>query len=278
MKKVILITGASSGMGKDTALRLLKEGHIVYGAARRVEKMKDIVNAGGNALALDVTDRESIKKAVDQVVKQQNRIDILWNNAGYSLNGAVENISYEETLRQFDVNVFGVAEMTKAVLPTMRKQGYGKIINTSSIGGRMHMPVLGSWYHASKFAIEGWSDALRMELEPFGIDVVLLEPGGVATEFVDVLSKPMRDKAKGTAYEELTEKVANGLVNANNPKNMSPTSVIADAVVKIVNAKKPKTRYVVGKNANLILSMRKFLSDRTYDRIIKRMTDMMLKG
>lgn len=278
MKKVILITGASSGMGKDTALRLIKEGHIVYGAARRMEKMQDIIEAGGYTLALDVTKRESIKKAVEQVIHDQGKIDILWNNAGYSKSGAVENISYEEALHQFDVNVFGVAEMTKAVLPTMRAQGYGKIINTSSIGGKIHMPVLASWYHASKFALEGWSDALRMELEPFGIDVVLLEPGGVSTEFVDVLSKSMIDRAKGTAYELETEKIAKGLINANNPKNMSPTSVVSDVIVKIIHAKRPKTRYVVGKNANLILSMRKLLNDRTYDKVIRRMTNMMLKG
>ncbi|MEL7533038.1 MAG: oxidoreductase [Bacteroidota bacterium] len=278
MKKVILITGSSSGMGKDSALRLIREGHIVYGAARRVEKMQDIIKAGGYALSLDVTDRASIQKVIDQILLEQNKIDVLWNNAGYSLNGAAENISYDEALKQFDVNVFGVAEMTKAVLPTMRTQGYGKIINTSSIGGKMHMPVLGSWYHASKFALEGWSDAMRMELEPFGIDVVLLEPGGVTTEFVDVLSKPMIEKAKGTPYEEVTEKVAKGLVKANNPKNMSPTSVIADAIVKIVDAKRPKTRYVVGKNANLILTMRRLLNDRTYDKVVRRMTNMMLKG
>ncbi|MEL6194664.1 MAG: oxidoreductase [Bacteroidota bacterium] len=278
MKQVILITGASSGMGKDTALRLLTEGHIVYGAARRVEKMQDIVKAGGYALALDVTDQESVKKAAERVIQEQGRIDVLWNNAGYSLSGAVENITYEEARHQFDVNMFGVAEMTKAVLPTMREQGSGKIINTSSIGGKIHMPVLASWYHASKFALEGWSDALRMELEPFGIEVVVLEPGGVSTEFVDVLSKSLVNRAKGTAYEIETEKVAQGLINANNPKNMSPTSVISDAIVKIIHAKKPKTRYVVGKNANLILSIRRVLNDRTYDKVIRRMTDMMLKG
>lgn len=278
MKKVIVITGASSGMGKDTALRLLEEGHIVYGAARRVDRMQDIVQAGGRALALDVTKQESIQQAIKQVLQEQDRIDVLWNNAGYSVNGAVENISYEEARRQFDVNLFGVAEMTKAVLPKMREQGHGKIINTSSIGGKMHMPVLASWYHASKFALEGWSDALRMELEPFGIDVVLLEPGGVSTEFVDVLSKPMMEKAKGTAYEEITQKVAKGLVNANNPRNMSPTSVVSNAILKIIRAKKPKTRYVVGKNAKVILTLRRLLNDRTYDKVIRRITNMMLKG
>lgn len=278
MRKVILITGASSGMGKDTALRLIKEGHIVYGGARRIEKMQDIIAAGGHALSLDVTNRDSIKKAVSQIKNEQERIDILWNNAGYSLTGAVENISYEEALRQFDVNVFGVAEMTKAVLPTMRAQSSGKIINTSSIGGKMHMPVLASWYHASKFALEGWSDALRMELEPFGIDVVVLEPGGISTEFVDVLSKSIKEKAEGTPYELETERVAKGLINANNPKNMSPTSVVTNAILNIVKAKRPKPRYVVGKNAKLILFIRRILNDRTYDKVIRRMTQIMLKG
>lgn len=278
MKKVILITGASSGMGKDTALRLIQEGHIVYGAARRIEKMEKIVEAGGHALALDVTKQESVAAAVKQVLAEQNRMDVLWNNAGYSLPGAVETVSYEEAKRQFDVNLFGVAEMTKAVLPTMRQQGSGIIINTSSIGGKMHMPLLQSWYHASKFALEGWSDALRMELEPFGIDVVLIEPGGVSTEFMEVLNENFKNRAKGTVYEKETERVAKGLQLANNPKNMSPTSVVTDAVLKIVGSKKPKPRYVVGKNAKFILFIRRLLNDRTYDKFMRRMTNSMMKG
>ncbi len=278
MKKVILITGASSGMGKDTALQLIKQGHIVYGGARRTEKMSDIVKAGGNVLSLDVTDQESVTAAVQKVLTEQNRIDVLWNNAGYSLTGAVETISYEEAKRQFDVNLFGVAEMSKAVLPTMRKQGKGTIINTSSIGGKMHMPMLQTWYHASKFALEGWSDAFRMEVEPFGIDVVLIEPGGVSTEFMEVLSKDLTERARETVYEEETERVAKGLIKANSPKNMSPTSVIVNAVVKIINSKKPKTRYVVGKNAKTILLLRRMLNDRAYDKLMRRMTNSMMKG
>jgi len=278
MKKVILITGASSGMGKDTALRLIEEGHVVYGAARRIEKMEDLVKAGGHALSLDVTHTDSVRSAVQTVLEQQNRIDVLWNNAGYSLTGAIENISYDEAKQQFDVNLFGVAEMTKAVLPAMRQQGNGTIINTSSIGGKMHMPLLQSWYHASKFALEGWSDALRMEVKPFGINVVLIEPAGVSTEFMDVLSRNLIEKAKGTAYEMETEKVATGLKNANNPKNISPTSVVTNAVMKIIRSETPKTRYVVGKNAHLILFIRKLLSDRTYDKVMQKMTDSMTKG
>lgn len=265
-------------MGKHTALSLIKEGHIVYGGARRVEKMKDIVDAGGNILPLDVTKRDSITKAFETVLSEQGRIDVLWNNAGYSLTGAVENISYEEVKSQFDVNLFGLAEMTKVVLPTMRKQGKGTIINTSSIGGRMHMPMMQSWYHASKFALEGWSDALRMELEPFGIDVVLIEPSGVSTEFIEILSKNLIERSQGTVYENETIRVAQGLVNTNNPKNMSPTSVIVKTVQKIIKSKKPKTRYVVGKNARLIVFLRSVLSDRVYDKLMRRMTNYMMKG
>lgn len=278
MRRVIIITGASSGMGKDTALQLLKEGHIVYGAARRTEKMHDLVKAGGHVLSLDVTDQKSVSTAVQKVLEEQDRIDVLWNNAGYSLTGAIETISYEEAKRQFDVNLFGVAEVTKAVLPAMRKQKKGTIINTSSIGGKMHMPMLQTWYHASKFALEGWSDSLRMELEPFGVDVVLIEPGGVSTEFMEVLSKDLIQRAKGTVYEDETKRVAKGLVNANNPKNMSPTSVISDTVSRIINSKKPKTRYVVGKNAKTILFLRRILNDRTYDKLMRKMTNSMMKG
>lgn len=277
MKKVILITGASAGMGKDTALKLIKEGYIVYGGARRVEKMQDIVHAGGFALELDVTNRESIKNAVDKIYEEQQCIDVLWNNAGYSLTGAVENISYEEAKHQFDVNLFGLAEVTKAVLPIMRAQKSGLIINTSSIGGKMHMPLMQTWYHASKFALEGWTDSLRMELDQFGINVVLLEPGGIATEFVDVLSNNLRERAKGTVYEEQTEKVANGIIKANNPKNVSPTSVISNAVSEIVKSRKVKTRYVLGKNAKTILMLRRLLSDKTYDKVIRSMVNTMIK-
>ena len=232
MKKVILITGASSGMGKDAALSLIKEGHIVYGAARRVNNMQDIVDAGGHAIALDVTDHESIQKAADKVISEHNRIDVLWNNAGYSVTGAVEDVSYEDAKRQFEVNLFGLAEMTKAVLPFMRKQMSGTIINTSSVGGKIFSP-LGAWYHATKHALEGWSDSLRIELKPFNIHVVILEPGGVASEFGDVLYQPLLDRSKGGAYEDLSKKVAAMYKDTyENPKNTSPASVISDVMVK----------------------------------------------
>ncbi|MCL4113180.1 UNVERIFIED_CONTAM: hypothetical protein GTU68_051197 [Idotea baltica] len=181
MGKVILVTGASSGIGKATALKLIKEGHTVYGAARRLNKMKELETAGGHAVALDVMDHERVKEVVKQILDQEGRIDVLVNNAGYALWGPVEEVGYEAAKRQFEVNIFGLAEVTKAVLPGMRAQKSGRIINVSSVGGKIYSP-LGAWYHATKHALEGWSDCLRLELKQFGIDVVIIQPGAIATE------------------------------------------------------------------------------------------------
>ncbi len=197
MGKVILITGASSGIGKDTALNLIKEGHIVYGAARRISKMKDIVEAGGHSIKMDILSNEDIDRAVDQVISEQNRIDVLVNNAGYGLWGAVETISIDEAKRQFDVNIFGLAYLTKKVIPLMRNQKSGKIINMSSMGGKVYTPF-GAWYHATKYALEGWSDCLRIELKDFGIDVILIEPGVIKTEFQDVMMDSTVERSIGT--------------------------------------------------------------------------------
>ena len=186
MKKVIFITGASSGIGKDTALSLIKNGHIVYGAARRLPKMQDIVKSGGYAIKMDILKEKEIDKTVNQIIREQGRIDVLINNAGYGLWGAVETIKIDEAKRQFEVNIFGLAYLTKLIIPLMRKQKSGKIINMSSMGGKVYTPF-GAWYHATKYALEGWSDCLRMELKNFGIHVILIEPGVIKTEFQDVM-------------------------------------------------------------------------------------------
>ncbi|HPN68067.1 MAG TPA: SDR family NAD(P)-dependent oxidoreductase [Saprospiraceae bacterium] len=165
MSKVILITGASSGMGKDAAIRLIKEGHKVYAAARRIEKMQDLEQLGGFPIQMDVSNDEDVQNVVNQIIAKEGRIDILWNNAGYGLYGSVEDISMEEAKRQFDVNLFGMANLTQKVIPHMRSAKSGKIINTSSMGGKMYT-LLGAWYHATKHAMEGWSDCLRLELKP----------------------------------------------------------------------------------------------------------------
>ena len=268
MKKVILITGASSGIGKDAALRLIKEGHTVYGAARRVNKMEDIVQAGGKAIELDVTKQEQIKSAVEQIMVEQGRIDVLFNNAGYAVYGAVETVSIEDAKRQFDVNLFGLAEMTKAVLPHMRQQKSGTIINTSSMGGKIYTPF-GSWYHATKHALEGWSDCLRLELKPFGIDVVVIEPGGIATEFGDVMFDPMVERSQGTPYEETVNKMAETTKDTYSKEGaLSHPSVISNLVVKAINSRKPKTRYVAGKYAKPMMFIRKYFGDRIFDKVI----------
>lgn len=266
-KKVILVTGASSGIGKVSALQLVKEGHVVYGAARRIDKMQDIIEAGGKAIQMDVTQAENVKRAVDEIIENEGRIDVLFNNAGYAVYGAVETVSIEDAKKQFEVNIFGLANITKEVLPHMRKQKSGSIINTSSMGGKMYTP-LGAWYHATKHALEGWSDCLRLELKPFGIDVVIIEPGGIKTEFADVLYQPMIERAKGSPYEDISNKLAKSTMELYSKNQLSPPSVIASVVSKAVSAKKPKTRYVAGKFAKPMLFIRKYFGDRVFDKII----------
>ena len=172
MKKIILVTGASSGIGKESAKQLIKEGHTVYAAARRIEKMQDIKELGGYPMEMDITNEDDIQRIVDEIIEKEGKIDVLFNNAGYAIYGAVEDITIDEARRQFEVNIFGLASLTQKVLPYMRAKRSGTIINTSSIGGKIYSP-LGAWYHATKHALEGWSDCLRLEVKQFNIDVVI---------------------------------------------------------------------------------------------------------
>lgn len=267
-KKIILITGASSGIGKNAALQLIKLGHIVYGAARRIDKMQDLVLAGGQAVALDITDEVAIQNVVDSILKKHGRIDVLVNNAGYGLYGSVEEISLEQARYQFDVNIFGLAAITKAVIPSMREHKFGRIINISSVGGKIYTP-LGAWYHATKHALEGWSDSLRLELAPFGVAVSIIEPGGIATEFGDVLYEPMLKISGNGPYKKLALAVAKFTKENYEKKGAaSPASVIGDCIVKAVSAKKSKTRYVAGMYAKPLLFIRKYFSDSMFDKIL----------
>ena len=266
--KVIFITGASSGMGKDTAMDLIKQGYIVYCAARRVEEMNDLKLAGGYVLQLDISNEQDIARCVNQIIDEQDRIDVLWNNAGYGLYGSVEETSLDDARYQFEVNVFGLARLTQLVTPFMREDRSGTIINTSSIGGKIYAPM-GAWYHASKHAIEGFSDCLRLELEPKGINVVVLEPGAIKTEFPEVMSKQVLGNSGNGPYQDLAKRVANlSLKESGKDGAGSPTSVISKVVQEIINNPKPKTRYAAGKFSTTTLLMRRFLSDRAFDRII----------
>ncbi len=262
-RPVALITGASSGMGKDFALRLIKEGYTVYGAARRVDRMKDIVAAGGHALAMDVTDDESMVAGVERIMSQQGRIDVLINNAGYGQYGAVEDVPISEGRRQMETNLIGLARLTQLCLPHMRARRRGRIFNISSIGGKAALP-LGGWYHASKFALEGYSDALRNEVRQFGIDVIVIEPGGVESEWSGIAVDGAKRYSSEGAYAGLTATFS----KMQGQLELPGAAVISDLIVKALKAKRPRARYHGGQLASLILFLRRHLSDRMLDRLI----------
>ena len=261
---VVLITGASSGMGKDFALRLIAEGYIVYAAARRVERMTDIETAGGRTLALDVTDEQSMTAAVTRIISEQGRIDALINNAGYGQYGALEDVPIAEGRRQMETNLIGAARLIQLCLPHMRARRFGRIINISSIGGKLASP-LGGWYHASKFALEGYSDALRNEVRSFGIDVVVIEPGGIESEWAQIAQQEAERYSAGVAYRGLV--AAFGKLQARQRKLPSP-AVISNLVIQALRARRPKPRYHGGFLAGPLLFLRRHLTDRMLDRLI----------
>ena len=262
-KQIVLVTGASSGIGLATAEALLARGHTVYGAARRVERMAHLGARGGHALELDVTDDASMEAAVQTILDAEGRIDALVNNAGYGSYGAVEDVPIDEARRQFEVNLFGLARMIQLVLPSMRARKAGTIVNVSSMGGKIYFP-LGAWYHATKHALEGFSDSLRLELAPHGVDVVIVEPGSIATEWSDIAVDHMEGSSDDGPYADLTGKMSR-LFNASEG---SPPTVIADVIVQAVEADKPKTRYVAGAHARTLLTARALLPDRAFDALI----------
>ncbi|GAB3779171.1 oxidoreductase [Nocardioides ungokensis] len=269
--RVALVTGGSSGIGEKTALRLRKAGFEVYAVARRVDRMSALEQAGVTTFAMDVTDDDSMVSGVKRIVAERGRLDVLVNNAGYGSYGAVEDVPIDEARRQFEVNVFGLARLTQLVTPHMREQGSGRIINISSIGGKFYEP-LGAWYHATKFAVEGFSDSLRIELAPFGIDVVIIEPGPIRTEWNEISRESLTETSRGGAFEEMAGNVRQVLERADTSKLMSsPPDVVAMKIVKAATASNPRARYPVGRNAGTILRARRLLPDRAFDAVVKRM-------
>ena len=268
--KVALVTGASSGMGKVIAKRLIQDGLTVIVAARSVDKMADLETLGAHRLRLDIANDDSVQSVVDEIIETYNGVDILVNNAGFGCYGAVEDTNLDDARYQFEVNLFGLARFTQLLLPKMREKGAGTIINITSMGGKIYTP-LGAWYHASKHALEGWSDCLRLELAQFGIDVVIIEPGLIQTEFGDVLMDPMLKRSGEGAYGALAKTMAQATKASYEGGDGSPPTVIADVVSSAIKANKPQTRYAAGKFAKLLLFMRKWLSDRMFDRVIMSM-------
>ncbi|HTT55070.1 MAG TPA: oxidoreductase [Streptosporangiaceae bacterium] len=262
---VAVVTGASSGIGEATAQRLHGLDYVVYGLARRVDRMADLAELGVRTLAVDVTDERATAAAVEQIVAEQGRVDVLVNNAGYGSYGALEDVPLSEARYQFEVNVFGLARLIQLVLPHMRRQGRGRLINISSIGGKIYEP-LGDWYHAAKFAVEGLSDSLRVELRPFGIDVIIIEPGGIRTEWGAISAQKLRQASAGTAYQKQAETMA-AVLESLGPL-ASPPSVVADTIARAATARRPRTRYLTGRGARAAVTARQVLPDRAFDAVI----------
>ena len=271
MDKTAFVTGASAGIGEATARALDAAGFRVFAGARRLDRMAGLAATGATLLKLDLTDDASIVAAVETIKKEAGRVDVLVNNAGYGSYGALEDVPLGEARRQFEVNVFGLARLCQLVLPTMRAQKSGKIVNITSIGRKIWEP-LGSWYHATKFAVEGLSDCLRVETAPFGIDVIIVEPGAIRTEWARIAREGLLQMSGGTAYAELAKRHARLLATAETSRLASPPDVVARTIVRAVTARRPKTRYATGGGAHTILFLKTILPDRMFDRLIWRFT------
>ena len=236
--KVALVTGGSSGIGEKTALRLKGAGFTTYAVARRVNLMEPLEAAGVHTFAMDLTDEASMVGGIDRIIAEQGRIDVLVNNAGYGSYGAVEDVPIDEARRQFEVNLFGLARLVQLVTPHMRAQKSGRIINISSIGAVIYEPF-GAWYHATKFAVDGFSDSMRVELKPFGIDVVIVRPAGIITEWNEIARSSLVEQSKGGVYAKSAVKAAAAMESVDNPRLSSGPDVVAKAITRAATARRP---------------------------------------
>ena len=273
--RVVLVTGCSSGIGHATAGRLARSGWTVYATARRLDAMAGLAEAGCRLLRLDVTDDESMRAAVEEIERVEGTVDVLVNNAGYSLSGAIESVPLDEVRRQFETNVFGLVRLTQLVLPGMRAQGRGRIVNVSSMGGRLTFPG-GGYYHATKHAIEALSDALRFEVRGFGIDVVVIQPGLIRTGFSDAAVGTIADRSDDPAgpYDVFNQAVAAATAGAYR-NALSRTlgggpDVVARTIERAITTKRPRTRYRVTGSARLFIVLRRLLPDRLWDGLVAR--------
>ena len=273
VSKAALVTGASSGIGGSTARKLSSIGYTVYGAARRTDRLQELASDGIIPLGMDVTDGQSMQEGVARIIADAGRIDVRVNNAGYGSYGAVEDVDMDEARRQFEVNVFGAMNLTRLVLPHMRAQKSGTIVNITSMGGKIYTP-LGGWYHGTKFALEALSDCLRLEVAPFGINVVVIEPGGIATEWGGIAAANLEKTSGSGPYKAQAEAVGKSLRSEANANRNSPPSVISEAIAQAVTARRPKTRYAVGFGARPLIAARGLLSDKKFDALISRATGL----
>jgi short-subunit dehydrogenase len=268
--KAVLVTGCSSGIGYATAAQLAEEGWKVYASARRPEAIADLKEKGCQILALDVCDETSMSTAVGAVADAEGAVGVLVNNAGYSQSGAVETVPIDEIRRQFETNVFGLVRMCQLVLPGMREQRWGKIVNIGSMGGKLTFPG-GGLYHASKYAVEAISDALRFEVRGFGVDVILVEPGLIVSGFADAATATVAPDAGGP-YARFNEAVAKQTVDAYKgpmSKLGGGPEAVAKTIAGALQSGRPKPRYPVTLSAHLMINQRRFTPDRVWDLIMR---------
>jgi len=277
VSKAVLITGCSSGIGRATARRLAAGGWTVYATARRPESIADLDAAGCRTLALDVTDEDSMVAAVRAIEETHGAVGVLINNAGYSQSGAIESVPLDAVRRQFETNVFGLARLTQLVLPRMRDQRWGKIVNLGSMGGKLVFPG-GGWYHATKFALEAVSDALRFELRGFGIDVILLEPGLITTEFGNAAAASMADVGSSPAaadqdpyatFNATVGSVTQGAYTGPMRLLGAPPERVAKVIERAIRKRRAPTRVTITPSAKLTIPTRRLLPDRAWDAMMR---------
>lgn len=270
---VVLVTGATSGIGLHTAAILANQGFLVYGAGRRQSGLDALAERGIRSIALDLTEEQSIKQVVNQINKEAGGVDILINNAGYGSYGAIEDVPLDEARRQFQVNVFGLAELTRLILPHMRSRHRGRILNVSSMAGRM-TTYMGAWYHATKYALEAFSDALRMETRRFGIDVVLVEPGCIRTAWGTIAADNLIRSSASGPYQSEAIRVAKGLNTLYTSSLLTSPQKMARIVVRAATVSRPRTRYLDGFGAKALVALHTLLPDRLFDFLMVHASDL----
>ena len=270
--KAVLITGCSTGIGRETARHLAKSGWTVYATARKPETLAELEADGCKTLALDVNDEASMTAAVDQVTAREGAVGVLINNAGYSQSGAVESIELDSIRRQFETNVFGLIRMCQLCLPGMRDQGWGRIVNIGSMGGKLTFPG-GGIYHATKYSVEAISDAMRFEVRGFGVDVVLIEPGLITTEFstaaVSSIDEGTDTEGPYSKFNKFVGKMTAGAYEGPLAKLGGGPDAVAKVIAKALASERPRPRYTVTPSAKLTIAQRKFVSDRVWDRLMR---------
>ena len=269
--KAVLVTGCSSGIGHATAEHLVDRGWTVYATARRAESIEDLARKGCNTLALDVTDETSMQSAVAAVEQAEGAVGVLVNNAGYSQGGAVETVPLDVVRRQFETNVFGLVRMCQLALPGMRRQGWGRIVNISSMGGKLVFPGGGA-YHATKHAVEAFSDALRYEVSGFGVKVVIIEPGLIKTKFGEVGAASVEETEADGPYAEFNAEVAKATAGVYEGGGLAKLGAgpeaVAEKIEKAITSSRPKPRYAVTPSAHLAMGQRRLMTDRMWDRVM----------